>query len=417
MAVNPAGTIFKSLTFDGKTSREYGVHITGEAVFNAPERDVEMISIPGRNGAFALDHGHFNNIEVTYPAGVFAEDERDFADAVSDFRNWLCSRSGYCRLTDDYNPNEYRLAVYKSGLEVSPALLRAGEFEIVFDCKPQRYLTSGETKLTVTNNSTVTNPTLFASSPMLEVTGYGSVYLGSQDEIYLNNILIGYVLIANGKTSDILSTGSSSKLTLETAQLNTGDTITLNAGCKFKTVFSNDSEVVGAEHVSSSGSFNYTFNYEGSTSAGRKVTSYTIDDDVTFTFGTSSTQTQTFTFTAQTSLGGGTNYTVTDQCQFIYNGSNRIDMKSTVTVNTLKTQPQYVFKDCYGDSTQTALGTPTYIDLDIGEAYKIKNDEYISLNNAVTIPAELPTLPSGNTTVTFDNTVTSLKIVPRWWKV
>ena len=135
---------FKSLTFDGENSRDYGVYITGQAVFNAPERNVEMVEIPGRNGAYALDKGNFNNIEVTYPAGIFADSLTDFAEAVSDFRNFLCSRTGYVRLTDDYNPDEYRLAVYKSGLEVTPTQLIAGEFNITFECKPQRYLTSGE---------------------------------------------------------------------------------------------------------------------------------------------------------------------------------------------------------------------------------------------------------------------------------
>lgn len=149
MAVATTGAIYKSLSFDGVESRNFGVYITGEAVYNAPQRDVEMISIPGRSGAFALDKGRFENIEVTYPAGIFADNEADFAQAVSDFRNYLCSRNGYCRLVDEYNPEEYRMAIYKSGLDVSPAQLKAGEFDITFDCKPQRWLTSGEDAVTI----------------------------------------------------------------------------------------------------------------------------------------------------------------------------------------------------------------------------------------------------------------------------
>ncbi len=149
MAVAPTGAIYKALEFDGVSSRTYGVYITGEAVYNAPERDVEMITIPGRNGSFALDNGRFQNIEVSYPAGIFADTEADFREAISDFRNFLCSRKGYVRLQDEYNPNEYRMAVYKSGLEVTPAMLKAGEFTITFDCKPQRWLKSGETAVTI----------------------------------------------------------------------------------------------------------------------------------------------------------------------------------------------------------------------------------------------------------------------------
>ena len=149
MAVIPTGAIYKALFFDGESSRNYGVYITGEAVYNSPERDVEMIKIPGRNGEFALDNGRFQNIEVTYPAGIFADSETDFAAAISDFRNFLASRVGYCRLEDEYNPNEYRMAVYKSGLNVDPAKLEAGEFSITFDCKPQRWLKDGETAVAI----------------------------------------------------------------------------------------------------------------------------------------------------------------------------------------------------------------------------------------------------------------------------
>ena len=56
------GEIFKRLYFDGQSSGTYGVYITGEAVYNAPARDVEMVTIPGRNGQLALDKGRFENI-------------------------------------------------------------------------------------------------------------------------------------------------------------------------------------------------------------------------------------------------------------------------------------------------------------------------------------------------------------------
>lgn len=144
MAITPTGAIYKALYFDGVSSRDFGVYITGEAVYNAPKREVEMISIPGRNGDLALDKGRFENIPVTYPAGIFANNEEEFAKAISEFRNFLCSRKGYVRLTDEYNADEYRMAVYKEGLEVDAKNLQAGEFNIVFNCKPQRWLTSGE---------------------------------------------------------------------------------------------------------------------------------------------------------------------------------------------------------------------------------------------------------------------------------
>lgn len=137
--------IIKGLTFDGVNTLDYSVGISGEAVYDAPTRDVEMITIPGRNGELALDRGRFNNIEVTYPAGAYSTSQEGFAEKISELRNQFASRVGYKRLEDEYNPDEYRMAVYKSGLEVNPVQYgRAGEFDITFDCKPQRFLKSGD---------------------------------------------------------------------------------------------------------------------------------------------------------------------------------------------------------------------------------------------------------------------------------
>lgn len=168
--------IMKSLTFDGNNSLTYNIYISGDGAYNAPERAVEMVSVPGRDGALTMDEGRFENIEVVYPAGTFGTTQSDFADKVTEFRNILCSRHSYVRLTDDYHPDEYRMALYKSGLEVSPTIYNtAGEFEIVFNCKPQRFLTSGETVVTKTSSGTITNPTSFDAKPLLVVTGTGTL--------------------------------------------------------------------------------------------------------------------------------------------------------------------------------------------------------------------------------------------------
>ena len=149
MAVK-TGAIFNSLIFGGINSADYGIYITGEAVYNAPERAVEMVSVPGRNGAIVIDQGHWNNIQVTYPAGTFGKTQEEFREAVSAFRNAVLSQLGYQRLTDTYHPDEYRMAVYVSGLEVDPTHYgAAGEFKLKFDCKPQRWLAEGEQEITV----------------------------------------------------------------------------------------------------------------------------------------------------------------------------------------------------------------------------------------------------------------------------
>ena len=412
MAIIPTGAIYKSLVFDGEDSRNYGVYITGQAVYNAPERDVEMISIPGRNGSFALDKGRFQNIEVSYPAGIFADNETDFAEAISDFRNLLCSRNGYVRLSDEYHPDEYRMAVYKSGLEVEPAQLKAGEFNIVFDCKPQRYLTSGEEAIDVDSGDFITNPTLFEASPMLEVEGYGTIVMGGQD-IAIQNIEVGKVILHSPSTS--------AGVTLNVSLLNTGDAIYGNSSTQPEVALtmklSNTSSTLTAG-IRSAGVTNGT-GYVSKTNRYTSVVHVSpfTGDRISFTNGTGETITTTVPLQLEVN-GTVTNCTLT--LTTTYNAStdqitmsaSRSGFPSGMTFQTYYKHPSY-----YGDSTKTLLPSPMYIDLDLGEAYGEVSGEMASFNNLVSLPAELPKLKVGDTGIAYDNTITDLKVIPRWWKI
>jgi len=166
MAVKEANSIYKSFTFNGVSAADYGVYVTDVNVFNSAERAVEYITIPGRNGSFALDHGRFENITVEYECALGQDTDVDFATAISDFRNALAAAKGYQRLEDDMNPDEYRMAVFSKGLEAPTLNQQTATFKVEFNCKPQRYLKSGETAVTVSSGETITNPTLFDAQPL-----------------------------------------------------------------------------------------------------------------------------------------------------------------------------------------------------------------------------------------------------------
>lgn len=155
MAITTVNPRYEGFIFDGENSRDYGIYVQDVKVFGAPTRDVEMVSIPGRDGEFVLDKGRFNNIQVVYTCALGTDTQTDFNTGVSDFRNWLASRKGYKRLEDEINTTEYRMAVFKDGLDVSTLNKETGTFEVTFDCKPQRFLKSGEIPRTI--GGSVTN--------------------------------------------------------------------------------------------------------------------------------------------------------------------------------------------------------------------------------------------------------------------
>lgn len=413
MAITPLTTPFKGLTFDGASSLAYGVQIFGEGVFNAPERDVEMITIPGRNGTFALDNGRFNNILVTYPANIIADNAADFAQAVSDFRNQLCSRKGYCRLSDDYHPDEYRMAVYKSGLEVDEKLLRTGEFDITFECKPQRWLTSGETATAVANNGTLTNPTPFEASPLLAIKGYGTIGFNGY-EIELENEILGHIVLKSD--GSLINVGTSYPLTFAGNLLNNGDTITIGPfyfPWGLNTTGGAGFDRQKATLVSNTGITGSSATVDGNRNANINIPS------LTFTKGTPTSYSNT-TVVSVALMNPSSSCTAQLVLTISYDGANTITISATDTYSVAYVIRNYVlmrYNEIIGESTKSILGNPTYVDCDLGDAYKIENDEYISLNHKVDLGSDLPKLVSGSNTVTYDNTVTELKITPRWWKV
>lgn len=161
--------------FNGKSSKDFGVYISGLNTFGAPERDVDIISISGRNGDLTIDNGRYKNIDVSYPAFIFDR----FDNNIEGLRNFLLSQSGYKRLEDTYHPNEYRLARYKSGL--TPKVideLYAGEFDLTFDCYPQRYLKSGDQTITMTADGSLFNEYAQIAKPIIRAYGTGSFTVG-----------------------------------------------------------------------------------------------------------------------------------------------------------------------------------------------------------------------------------------------
>ena len=381
--------IFKSLEFGGINSADYGVYITGEAVYNAPERAVEQVDIPGRNGAFLMDLGRFENIEVTYPCGIPGDDQTDFAEKISEFRNAILSKRGYQRLTDEYNPSEYRMASYVSGMEVEAVEGQqgtVGEFELTFNCKPQRWLVNGETAVTVADGDTLTNPTRFDSEPLLEVEGYGTIGFNGY-EIELEDGSVGTIQLASQTFS------GEKTFTFDQSLLNNGDTITLSGTA----VYTSTSDVTSATNTNSAYS---------STISGRIVTT---SFSLTLSKGTDFTSSNTLTIVR---AGSPVDFT----SQILYTSSGDTGTLSFSTSLLVETSWTWSF-DAVGDSTFWRLGNPTYIDCELGECYMYKDGSIVSLNTFIDLGSDLPKLAPGINTFDTDSTITELKVIPRWWKV
>jgi phage-related protein len=163
------------ITINGVPSDRFNIELSGSGTFDSPTRDIEKVSVAGRNGDLTFDNGRFENTPVRYPAFI----TKNFKNSIRDFEDFLGSLRGYARIEDTYHPEEFRLGIYTEGLRPNvTAQNRAGDFDIVFDCKPQRFLKSGERAVVFESDGQIMNPTLQKALPVIRVYGTGTVGIG-----------------------------------------------------------------------------------------------------------------------------------------------------------------------------------------------------------------------------------------------
>lgn len=194
--------VLHNLIFAGKQSKDYGLFISGGGTYNAPERDVTTISIPGRNGDMVLDNGRWSNISVSYPAFI-VHSFRKNAEAV---RAWIAGAIGYQRLEDDYHPDFYRLARYSGNIDWDMAALNiAGQTTLTFDCKPQRFLKLGERPIEISQATTITNQWQ-TSLPLITIWGSGAAsFTINSNTIQISSIPTNIVLDCDVQSAYSLS--------------------------------------------------------------------------------------------------------------------------------------------------------------------------------------------------------------------
>lgn len=442
MAIIKTGKIYKTLTFAGINSGDYGVYITQQAAYDAPKRDASTIVIPGRNGDYIVDNGRFENVEVTYHCGIFGKNQKEYATAIQNFRNAIAPFTGYQRLTDGYNEDEYRMAQFTGEIKVSTVQSRAGEFDIVFNCMPQRFLLSGE-KVTLINKDKgegydkVTNPTNFDSHPILRSAGGAGTITVNGEQI---------VLSAPAKTN--INMGEPTNSTVN------GQVVAASFIIPFATMTADNIVIDDLKIVSQIS--NPDWAYKGTVQNARQsiipdlpnffptaptveVDNSAVGNTLTLTFSCGKLDLSTtvephatseWTFYLPLTEADGTEggisqtfnaelsyYMVDGWVRGIQLDLTRLGAQQRIST-TLQASAPY----------QTVTGedllshNTTNIDTELGIAWVTilrngKEIASINLNDFVTFPLDLPVLKPGENSVDYDGDIWFVAVVPRWWIV
>lgn len=175
------------IIFNNKSSADCRIQVAHPPGYAYPERDYTITHIPGRNGDIIQDNGCYKNVERTYEVSFDTPNE-DFATYANAVSAWLHSTTGYARLEDSYEPNYYRMATYQESNIFENLYNQAGTATIVFECKPQRFLKTGDNIITIQNSLTIMNPTGFEAYPLFKVTGTSGVLTVNGNSITFSSI-------------------------------------------------------------------------------------------------------------------------------------------------------------------------------------------------------------------------------------
>lgn len=200
------------IIFNGIPSTNYGIHVETPPVYATPERDYEVVHIPGRNGDLVIDNGSYKNVTRKYSISV-GEIDGNFTTLAAGVSEWLHSASGYARLEDSYESDYFRLAYYVADAEMENLFHQAGKMLIEFNCKPARFLKAGERAVPFTTDGSISNPTFQKSFPKLTVvvSGSGTLTIGDQT-ITISGLTNSTRMVIDSELQDIYEEGSLTNL-------------------------------------------------------------------------------------------------------------------------------------------------------------------------------------------------------------
>lgn len=156
---------------DGIDAASVGIHLQKPIVFSEAVPNVESNTIPGRNGDLIFDTGSYKNRRGS--ASCFCL-QGDVETAISYAGRFLMGKNGYRRLETSDDQNHYWMARVENSPQIAMRLRTLAPFEISFDCKPQRFLKSGENSIAFSASGSISNQYGQTALPLITIYGNGA---------------------------------------------------------------------------------------------------------------------------------------------------------------------------------------------------------------------------------------------------
>lgn len=339
--------------FNNQDSRDFDVTIEHYPNYPVAERIVEFIHVDGRNGDYIRDTGAYANVTETYSI-YFHQWQIGEYSAVREVATWLNGSTGYCRLSDSYDPRTYRMAVMNKYTEYKSFHGKVYQVDVEFSCKPQRYILGGDQPVSIADGRIHND--YMPCYPLLRVVGNGDITIGGNTISVRNNA--NKTMYIDTETQDAYS-GYASGNNVQT----------------WKGPYTRE---------------------RGGNTAKFNVTKFNPNDYLeiylSYTASIPNTRTDQWSHTIVPSVAFSWTYNV---------GGAFVDGAYTIT--KAAENNQIVF-------TTATSGASMVNEIVLSD---VRVSAVSNRNGDIVVLDEFPHVPTGGTTVTY--TTTSLEVIPRWW--
>lgn len=180
--------------FRGHKTSDFGMIMSAVYKYNAPQRDVTVIEVPGRNGEIVIDNGRYKAVdwEVDFRVNSSTGDVEKLLNNIS---NWLSAMYSPQKLLFDNEPEYQYLASINDKVTFSRINSKYATGSVTFRLQPIKYFIKDMTATKVINGDVFKNTGTIPAKPIIKIVGTGNgVFKFGKASLTLKNVTGGVVI-------------------------------------------------------------------------------------------------------------------------------------------------------------------------------------------------------------------------------
>lgn len=166
-----------SFTYKNKKGTDFYLRAINAIGFSSPERDIDYLSVQGRDGDLIMDNGRYQSVLIRIPVEMNPPAHVNVEELASRIANWLLTDINYHDFIWEHDIDFVYKALFNESFATERLLSNLGRTVLNFRFHPLKYRKESLVETVVVNNSVINNPFEIAAKPLLKITGNGNINL------------------------------------------------------------------------------------------------------------------------------------------------------------------------------------------------------------------------------------------------